>query len=62
MAFTTLDSNIELSIPLNKKIKSVEVIYPSFSKTEIDIKGSELLIKKEPFSRSRLLKVTYEQD
>lgn len=62
VAFTTLDSNIELSIPLNKKIKSVEVIYPSFSKTEIDIKGSELLIKKEPFSRSRLLKVTYEQD
>ena len=60
ISITTLKKNIAVKLSLDKPIKSIEVIYPSFSKTIIKYEGKNVLIAPEYFERARLLKIVYE--
>ena len=57
---TTLDKDIDVSVSLNKTIKSAEVIYPKANNTEIIVKDNKLIVKGESFNRARIIKVIYE--
>ena len=57
---TTLEKDIDVSIGLNRKIKSVKVLYPKQNNTMIIVKENNLLVKGESFSRARIIKVIYE--
>ena len=57
---TTLEKDIDVSIGLNRKIKSVKVLYPKQNNTIIIVKENNLLVKGESFSRARIIKVIYE--
>lgn len=57
---TTLKENIPVQFELDKPIKSIEVIYPSHSKTNIIFKENKVLVEPEDFRRARILKVIYE--
>ena len=57
---TTLDKDIDVSVSLNRKIKSAKVIYPKQNKTEIIVVNNKLIVKGESFNRARIIKVIYE--
>ena len=56
----TLKGNIPVNFSLNKPIKSIEVIYPSHSKTNIIFNKNKVNVEPEDFPRARILKVIYE--
>ena len=57
---TTLKKDLSAEFFLNKNIKSIEIIYPSNSKTKLSFVRNKVQIKPENYPRARILKVIYE--